>query len=169
MALDFGYQFFQQSVTASLTIAAKDDDSFFAPVLYRHTGFAADGFYYNQGVVTTQQASWFTEPVSVQRGPGQAFPSYVLVLLSQASLSLMDLSNNTVAMWMLFYYLDQGAFPNNFTQTVSSFSPQSLAWGNGRLSVVSSGDPGSPYAGVYSVLTLDFTTDQSYVDCALIP
>jgi hypothetical protein len=165
-----GYNYLEQSVIASLTIAEKDDDSFFSPVLWQHTGFAFDGNYYDQGLlVAGTQASWFTEPVTAQRGNSAAFPDNVLVVLSVASLSMLNTSNDTISLWMLFYYMDTGAFPNNFTSGIASFSPQSLAWGNGRLSVVSAADPGSPFNGPYAVLTFDFVADQVYMDYALIP
>lgn len=168
--MSVAYNYIEQSVIASLSIAEKDDDSFYSPVLLSHTGFAADGYFYNQGVVNlTQQASWFTEPVSGQRGPAAAFPSNVLVILSQASMSMLATVNEQIILWMLFYYLDQGALPNNFTTSTASFTPQSLAWGNGRLSLVSAADPGSSFNGPYAVLTLDFVTDQAYIDCSLIP
>lgn len=157
------YQYLQQSVAASLIIGQKDSDSFFHPVTLNHTGFAYDGFAYVAGVQNpASQASWFLELSSPTRGAA-VFPSEVLVVLSQASLSMLDTTDETVVLWMLFYYMDLGCYANNFSATVASFSPQSLTWGNGRLSVVSAYDPGSPFSLV-AVLTIDFVADQAYVD-----
>lgn len=162
------YNYLQQSVLDSCSISEKDDDSFFHPTLLNHTGYAYDGNLYAAGVLDpSSQASWFLELSSTVRGT-PAFPSDLLVVLSQASLSMLETANETVLLWMLFYYRDPAVYSNNFSDQIASFSPQSLTWGNGRLSVLSASDPGSPFS-LYAVLTIDFVEDGAYVDYSVNP
>jgi hypothetical protein len=92
---------------------------------------------------------------------------------NEASLATLDTTNDTIALWMLFYYLDVGAFPEQLhcrdrQRRGSSYTPQSVTWANGLVSVVSKGDPGNLFSP-YCVLTLEFVQDSAYVDFSIAP
>jgi len=163
------YTSLTQPVLTSLTISVKDDDPFFNPVELTHTGFAYDGFMYNGGVQNpSQTASWYSEGPSLTRGTLASFPTDAVIVVSAGSLTILDATANPLAMWMLFYYCDQYAFPNNFQGAIESFSSVAASWGAGKLTVVMVADPGSE-AMPAAILTLDFATDSVYIDYAATP
>src|SRR5271170_5185976 len=89
------YDFIDQQIVSSCLIQSYTDDSFYNPVVNSHTGFAADGNFYSQGVLQPAhaQASWFTEfGTNPFRGSTAVFPAFGLILLSPASLAIFDQS-----------------------------------------------------------------------------
>lgn len=163
------YQSLNQPVITSLSIAVKDDDSFFAPTRLAHTGFGFDGRHYTSGVPDAgHSASWATERLSATRGPLTSFPTEALVLVCRASITIFDASSDSLNLWMLFYLADSFAYPVNFTSGVASFIAASISFADGLLSVVLKADPGSMAAPV-AVLTFDFGGDAVYSDVSLAP
>src|SRR5271167_3049510 len=103
------YDFIDQDIVASANIQPHDDDSFYNPVRNQHTGYAFDGSYYRVGVLQpgNPKASWFSEPFGTYRGSTAAFPTYGLILLSPAAMSILDQSTpvllaGQLPLWMLF-------------------------------------------------------------------
>jgi hypothetical protein len=184
------YDFIDQNILASTNIQPLDDDSFYFPVRNQHTGWAFDGKYYQAGVLQpgVQPPSWFTEAFSVFRGSTQAFPTYGLVLLSPAALSILDQSTPVktapqLPLWMLFVLGDNNALANNFNNSNQGFLPKSVCYADGVISVTYSPDPGNqpdnlvhpiltppptpPSAQSSMVVSIDFTQDRVYLDVAL--
>lgn len=155
----------QQPVLASLTITVMDDDAFFNPTGLQFSGFAYDGFLYSNGVRVSpaQTASWYAEGPGAARGALATFPTVAVAVVSGGSLTILDATSGSLVPWMVFYYGDTFAFPNNFQGVVESFSPASASWGAGMLTVSMTADPGSPVFPV-AALTIDFSRDQVYID-----
>ena len=163
------YAYLSQPVAASLSIAIRDDDSFFNPVRLGHTGYGFDGVYYTVGVPNTAQiASWSSEGVSATRGALASFPTAAVVLVSSASVSILDATTDSLNLWMLFYLSDGYALPNNFTGGSLSFTAGHATWADGMLSILLKSDPGAVTVPVAS-LTFDFSGDAVYVDYSLPP
>ncbi len=167
------YDFINQPIQASLLITVKDDDPFFNPGPLAITGFAADGFYYDGGVRTMTQASWFTEGEGPYRGPLQAFPAAALVLLSQVSLTILDVSNAVqtsalLPLWMQALLGDSLALTNNFEDSLVGFTPSGLTYAAGILTVTYIPDAGSEIQSTMSV-NFDFTQDSIYLYVAVSP
>ena len=79
------------------------DVSFFANPGSSFTGYAADGFKRNAGVVNSaDQASWASEAASANRGDADGFPSRVFFVANGNSLSILDADDLRV--WMRFNY-----------------------------------------------------------------
>lgn len=158
------YNSLQQPVLTSLSISAKDDDSFFSPTRLGHTGYAYDGFMYSAGIRnSSQKATWYTETPSPTRGSLATFPTQAVIVVSGGSLTILEAEADVLTPWMIFFYCDTFAFPNNFPGTLVSFSARSASWASGRLTIVLAADPGAIGMTV-ALLTLDFASDSSYID-----
>lgn len=162
------YDYINQSIQSSLLILPKDDDPFFFPTQLAHTGFAWDGFLYDGGVRQVQQASWYTEPQGPYRGPLQTFPQASLVLLSKVALTILDETNTNLPLWMQFLLQDMQALANNFNNTIIGFTPESLTYAGGVLTVLGMPDPGSTIQSMLAV-SLDFVNDTAYLEVAVTP
>jgi hypothetical protein len=159
------YTIVNAPIINSLLIFEKDFDSFFAPATYEHTGYANDGFWYNQGFVNTGRvASWSSETPGSFRGENPSFPSSVLAVLGASSLILFDITENTPALWLTSLLGDSLALASNINQQVGvGYTPSDLSWANGLLSVNYVPDPGASLKTTITV-TFDFTRDQVYLD-----
>lgn len=159
------YDYLNQSVMATELILPKDCDSFYNPQTQGHNGYAADGYYYSYGVAQNiPQASWFTEPPGDYRGNSQPFPSSGLVLLSKAALTILDESTPSLSMWAEFLLSDTYALTNNYNSTLQGYTPSSLSYANGKISVTYEPDSGATGAKSIMVVTIDFTQDKVYLD-----
>ena len=145
------YDFIDQNIVASCLIQPHDDDSFYNPVRNLHTGFAFDGNHYTLGVVDgltspwvtnggNLQASWWAETGNPYRGDQKNFPTYGLVLLSPVSLVILDQAipvsvATALPLWMQFLLADNNALANNFDGAIQGFTPSSLCYADGIISV----------------------------------
>lgn len=163
-----GYNYLNQEIQSSLLIVPKDNDPFFFPTQLAHTGFAFDGFFYDQGVKTAAQASWFLEPQGPYRGPLPSFPEAALVLLSQAALTILDETNPSLPLWMQFLLNNANALTDNFSGDLIGFTPTGLSYAAGILVVVYAPDAGSLDQSALAV-NLDFTQDGAYLFVATAP
>lgn len=153
------YNILNQPVISSAVITARNDDAFFFPNRLSFTGFGFDGFWYNNGTRNNAiQASWATEAASATRAGTPSFPTNALVLISQASISIFDISSGTLSFWMSFYKNDEYAFPTNFSTTSSSYSPSTVSFSTGLLSILLNPDAGSAEQA-HAVLSIDFSQD----------
>jgi hypothetical protein len=151
-------QILGKEILDSLVIRSSSTDKFFNPT-NGLTGFAWDGLKYNAGIlVSGEMASWATEPSGTERGPDREFPKEALVLVTDASLSILDI-NKDLQTWMISLRLDQGAFCHNFNDSLSGFTPASLWYGGGALLLNLIPDPGNPIKTT-AVLVVDFVKDQ---------
>jgi hypothetical protein len=167
------YDFINQQIQSSLLILPKDNDPFFNPTQLALTGFAFDGFYYDGGVRTGKQSSWFLEPQSTYRGILPSFPQAALVLISDVALTILDETNpvtmsSQLPLWMLFLLQDFQALANNFNSSLIGFTPVGLSYGAGILVVNCSPDPGSSIQGNLAI-NVDFVQDAVYLYTALHP
>jgi len=170
------YDYLDQSIQASALVQVRDDDSFYNPSL-GHTGFAADGTHYTAGVQDSVSgpiyASWFTEVPGAYRGTKAVFPSAGLILLSKVSLVILDETTRALNLWAQFLLGDTLALTNNFENGTLGFTPRSLSYADGVISVTYEPDEGAvnitPGSGPASamVVTLDFTQDKVYLDVAV--
>jgi hypothetical protein len=193
------YDYLGQDIIATALIQPFDNDSFYNPVPLEHNGYGFDGHYYLAGVdlsagyglepygtspygVARPTASWqaeYTIAPNQFRGDQAAFPTYGLVLLSPAALTVLDESTpqvnaNALVMWMEFLLNDTYALANNYNFTQQSFTPAGLAYANGKLSVIYNPDSGNlagaglpPAANSHMIVTIDFSLDTAYLDVAL--
>lgn len=156
-----GYNFIDQQTVSSCLIQGYTDDSFYYPTTNQHTGFAIDGNYYLQGVLQPDhaKASWFTEfGTNDFRGSTAAFPTYAIALLSTASLVILDQSKavsraENLPLWMQFILGDNNALTNNFNGALQSFSPTSVCYADGIISVTYSPDAGNQAYNVPATVT----------------
>jgi hypothetical protein len=164
------YDYINQSIQSSLLILPKDNDPFFNPTQLALTGFAFDGFYYDGGVQTSAQASWFLEAQGAYRGPLQSFPEAALVLLSQVALTILDETNPNanLPLWMQFLLSDLSALANNFNGTLIGFTPSGLSYAAGVLAVTYLPDAGSTIQSSLAV-NMDFVQDMVYLYVAVAP
>jgi|SRR5271157_3916381 len=190
-----GYDFIDQNIVASCLLQSHTNDSFYNPAVNFHTGFAFDGNYYSLGspVAGHLKASWFTEfgVNSSTRGSTAAFPAYGLVLLSSASLVILDQGKavteaSQLPLWMQFVLFDNGMLANNFNGSLQGFAPSAVCYADGVISVTYTPDAGnqpsglahpilSPYAPPYPavsaqshmVVSIDFAQDFAYLDVAV--
>src|SRR5271170_839329 len=145
------YDFIDQNIVASCLIQGRTDDSFYNPVVNSHTGYAFDGNYYSVGAIVNghQQASWFTEyGTNTFRGDQAAFPSYGLVLLSPVSLVILDQGTavaqaTSLPLWMQFVLGDNNALANNFNGSEQGWTPSSVCYADGIISVTYTPDAGN--------------------------
>jgi len=168
------YDYLDQEIVSSELIVQKDNDTFYHPTLLGHTGFAADGTHYINGIQDLAGsppgpvfASWYTETLdNVFRGDQGAFPNAGLILLSKVSMTILDETTSALKMWMLFVLSDAYALANNFNGQINGFTPYSLAYADGVVSVGYIPDPG---AAIQSnlVISVDFVQDSVYLDVAV--
>jgi len=168
------YDYIDQDIIATTLILMKDNDSFYHPQFLGHTGFAADGTHYTDGIQDLAGsppgpvfASWHTETLdNVFRGDQGAFPNAGLILLSKAAMTILDETTSALSMWMLFMLADAFALANNFNGQINGFTPYSLAYADGVVSVGYTPDPG---AAIQSnlVISVDFVQDSVYLDVAV--
>lgn len=157
-----------QGVLTSCLIQTTQADQFFNPEAGQLTGYAADGSYYQNGVVVPLQASWFLEPPSPWRAEARGFPRQGVVLVTDAGLSILDRTKN-LEMWMMFMRGDLLAYTNNFLtvqKVAAGFTPRQVTYQNGIISVTQAPDPGSTFNNIYT-LHIDFLHDTIYVDCTI--
>jgi hypothetical protein len=155
MAVD-PYNYIHQDIVSTALILPLSDDSFYNPTTTGHTGFAHDGSLYSNGAIVPGpiQASWFTEPAGPYRGDGAPFPATGLILLSKVALTILDQSNTALPLWMQFILGDNMALANNFStsnpnfanQLLDGWTPNSLAYADGIISVTY-----VPDAGAYQI------------------
>lgn len=103
-------------VLASCNIRSVVNDLFFNPT-QGLTGFAFNGFYYTDGVATTQQASWASEGSGVYRGATIEFPASAMVLATEGGLTIFDQTTNSFSVWMSFIQANFYAMLDNYKPT----------------------------------------------------
>jgi len=158
----YAYNYLNQPTLTSLLAFQMDGDSFFSPISLKHTGFAADGYLYAAGVQNVAQiASWSSETQSITRGPLPSFPALVLVIVSRASLCILDATQLSLPLWMLFYLADSYAYADNYLGANIGFLAAEASWANGLLTVSMTPDAGA-VAQAPLVLTMDFVQDKVY-------
>lgn len=157
-------QLYGNFIIDSLMIRPKEGDLFFRPGLGL-TGFGYDGREYIGGQYTTGIASWANEAMSTTRGYKTPFPENALVLLTEASLSILDASD--MSMWMIFLRRDMGPFPSNVgdpsdlqTYVDASYFPYKLSYYQGRILIHMGAEKASSTKGSL-VCVLDFVSDQA--------
>lgn len=146
-----GYNFIDQNIVSTCLIQAHTDDSFYNPVVNSHTGYAFDGSWYTLGVVDNAhiKASWFTEfGTNSFRGNQAAFPQFGLALLSPFSLSILNQGTSVahaedLPLWMQFLLGDNNALANNFDGSVQGFTPTTVCYADGIISVTYTPDSGN--------------------------
>ena len=180
------YNYINQPVVATALIQLSDSDSFYFPQDNGHTGFAFNGSHYTDGVEDISPpvvASWYSEGSGPFRGSSAPFPSYGLILLGRANLTILDESTRALNLWMTFLLNDSLMLTDNFALNNSNYSPPSLvgyvpsglSYANGVISVIYTPDPGaedltlSPPGGSAStmVVNIDFSEDSAYLDVAV--
>jgi hypothetical protein len=155
------YDYIDQNILATTLIQPHDDDSFYNPVRNLHTGFAFDGNHYTLGVVDGPTSPWVTNGGNLQatwwseaqfgnpyRGDQQNFPTYGLVLLSPVSLVILDQAipvavATALPLWMQFLLADNNALGNNFNGSIQGFTPSSVCYADGIISVTCVPDAGN--------------------------
>lgn len=158
------YLFPNQAVITTCLCIQRDADSFFSPVALSHTGFAFDGAFYTAGVKSpTLVASWASEAQGPTRGPLPTFPTQALVIVSRASITILDATTNPLNLWMIFYLADSYGYRNNPAHAQAGYLASAVTWANGKLSITLSPDAGSPSKEIL-VLTVDFPQDTMYAD-----
>lgn len=175
------YDYLDQVIVASALIQPHDNDSFYNPVQNGHSGFAADGLFYQNGVSVLghSNASWFDEAFGPYRGDTPAFPLYGLILLSPVSMVILDAGTPTLnaaqlTLWMQFLMSDLYALANNWNAAINGWTPANLSYADGIVSVTYIPDEGNasgggPPASVNSkmVVSMDFSQDKVYLDVAV--
>jgi hypothetical protein len=152
-------------IIASTLASFSTTDAFYSPQDGELSGFAADGFMYNIGVKDeTKSAPWALEAPGPWRSSKREFPNNALILLTDAGMSIVDRDDN-YALWMLFIRRDDFAFTNNpFDKIVAGFTPTSLSFHNGIISVQCTPDKGANQFQDLITLYIDFVKDQVYFD-----
>jgi hypothetical protein len=158
------YNYLNIDTVASLDLQPKTNDGFYFPVANNHTGFSFDGTHYTNGVqdIGPVYASWYTEfanSPNPYRGSTAAFPTYGLVLLSLASLVILDQSvpvtqASELPMWMQFLLADGFALSDNYNGSLQGFSPQGLTYADGVISIIFSPDAGNQL-GLFSLVSVE--------------
>jgi hypothetical protein len=161
------YDFIDQNIVATCLIQPHDNDSFYNPTPTKHTGFAFNGFHYTLGVQDGMaspwvanggnlQATWWTEAQSGNpfRGDQQDFPTYGLVLLSTVSMVILDQSipvaeATALPLWMQFLLGDTNALANDFNGAIQGFTPSSVCYADGIISVTYYPDSGNQATYVF--------------------
>lgn len=180
------YDYLAQSITATALIQPFDNDSFYNPVYNLHTGYAADGTHYTNGVQDAGPvySSWYLEygtSGDPYRGDQAAFPTYGLILLSPASMVILDEGTpvpqaSQLKLWMQFLLADSNMFANNFNDSLQGFTPSGLNYADGIISIVYTPDSGNvdtfppaspPSSGTHMVVSIDFTMDSAYLDVGI--
>lgn len=111
-------------------------------------------------------SSWYNENSSEFRSSLREFPNYVLVLLTDVGLSIINQQDN-YSMWMSFLCGDQLAYTNNFIPSnVASFTPYKVEYKQGRIAVTMVQDPGTVDILTPTVLTIDFINDRIFLEAS---
>lgn len=162
------YDYLNQDIQATALVQVRDDDSFFNPGL-GHYGFAADGTRYTAGIQDAGPvfASWYSEIPGPYRGPKPTFPNAGLILLSKVALTILDETTRDLILWMQFLLADNQALTDNFDGGINSWTPRSLNFADGVLSVTYEADEGNTDIVSPMVATFDFTQDKVYTDIAM--
>jgi hypothetical protein len=164
------YNYLTQNIVATCLIQAYNNDSFYLPTTNNHTGFAADGTYYLNGVQqfapgsppTPIYASWYKEfsnPTASGPQPDRddqaTFPTYGLILLSPVAMTILDQSTpvpqaDELKMWMTFGMADQYMMSNNYVAflptpglAIQGFTPSGLSYADGIISIIYTPDAGN--------------------------
>jgi hypothetical protein len=164
------HQLLGNTVVSSTLATFAETDAFYSPVLGELTGYAADGYMYNVGIKDeTKSAPWAIESAGAWRGSKREFPAHALILLTDASLSILD-RDDSYAMWMLFVRRDDFGFTNNpFGKILAGFSPRTLSFHSGIISVHCVPDNGAMEFQDLITLYFDFVKDQIYFDSPSTP
>jgi|SRR5579863_2019162 len=191
------YNYLNQDIVATALLQPYDNDSFYNPTINNHTGFAADGTHYTNGVQDAGPvfASWYLEFASPntglpqpQRGSTAVFPTYGVILLSPVAMTILDQSSpvpkaDELKMWMEFALADTYMMANNFNNSPQGFTPSGLSYADGVISIIYTPDSGNldngpgtlppvspPYSSItHMVVSIDFTTDGAYLDVGILP
>ena len=112
------YNFMNQPILASALVQVSDSDSFYFPEDNGHYGYAFNGSHYTNGIQGSPPlvASWYPEGVGPYRGSSAPFPSYGLILLGRANLTILDESTSALKLWMTFLLSDLLLLTDNFGQ-----------------------------------------------------
>jgi hypothetical protein len=166
------YDYLDQNIVATCLIQAYNNDSFYNPTTNNHSGFAADGTYYLNGVQQLGAgsppgpiyASWYTElasPLIPATGPQPprddqaAFPTYGIILLSPVAMTILDESTpvpqaNELKMWMQFALADGYMMTDNYVSAlnppllaIQGFTPSGLSYADGIISITYTPDSGN--------------------------
>jgi hypothetical protein len=178
------YNFMNQPILASALVQVSDSDSFYFPEDNGHYGYAFNGSHYTNGIQGSPPlvASWYSEGVGPYRGSSAPFPSYGLILLGRANLTILDESTSALKLWMTFLLSDLLLLTDNFALGNQNYSPPALvgyipsglSYANGVISVVYSPDAGAeslvypPQPATSSlIVNIDFATDSAWLDTSL--
>jgi hypothetical protein len=164
-------QLYGNDVYCSCLIPAQGTDLFYNPTYASGlTGYAADGFYYTAGVQNPSHsmASWWGEATGggdgLTRGATQEFPTNMLILVTDESISLLNQVDN-MSMWMIFKKGANNAYSDTFGISGASFIPFEVSFGSGLLSVTFVPQGISAWSSPV-VLNVDFVNDYIYIDTA---
>lgn len=158
-------------VYCSYLIRSTSDDPFFNPVTKGLTGYAADGFWYKNGVQNRfNRAPWWAEALGggdqLTRGATQEFPTSAIVLVTDGGISILDLSDN-LNMWMIFKKGSVNAYSDTFGLDEGAILlPKSVGYSGGTVSITFEPQPSSTVTSVVS-LNIDFTQDTIMLDLAV--
>ncbi len=128
------------------------ETSFARPEDLGHTGYAADGFWYERGAKDTDvaRASWATEASGVNRAARDEFPHSGFVVVTDNSWSILDAQG---VMWMRCSSLGSGTLAN-------------WSMGGGVGSELADGDFGPDpvvfLAAGPTVIAVDFINDEAW-------
>jgi len=164
------YDYLDQNIVATCLIQAYNNDSFYNPTTNNHSGFAADGTYYLNGVQQVGAgsppgpiyASWYLEfATPTASGPEPSrdssakFPTYGIILLSPVAMTILDESTpvpqaNELKMWMEFALADGYMMTDNYASflnppqlTIQGFTPSGLSYADGIISISYTPDSGN--------------------------
>jgi len=164
------YDYLDQNIVATCLIQAYNNDSFYNPTTNNHSGFAADGTYYLNGVqqvgagspLGPTYASWYLELANPtlsgpepSRDASATFPAYGIILLSPVAMTILDESTpvpqaNQLKMWMQFALADGYMMTNNYATFLSpsvlaiqGFTPSGLSYADGIISISYTPDSGN--------------------------
>lgn len=161
-------------VFCSCLIHADPNDQFFNPSWgdgAKLTGYGANGSLYTNGVEDPNtKAAWWTEALgggdAVTRSGTQPFPSTVLVLVTDQSISLLNQTDN-LSMWMIFKKKPDNAYSDTFNLDANArFVPSRVDYDSGVIQITFNPAEGSSVVST-AVLCLDFVQDFIYVDVSL--
>ena len=164
-------QQYGDKVFCSYLIRENSDDPFFHPVTKHLTGYAWDGTYYYHGVANPMvKAAWWSEATGggdmTTRGAIQNFPTSAIILVSEGSISILDL-NDSLNMWMIFKKKGGAVYSSTFgLDSVAILTPTSVGYSGGTISVTFTPQPGSVVVST-AILNIDFTQDTVMLDLSL--
>lgn len=160
-------QLYGNNVLSSCIIRKEPGDLFFYPE-NGLTGYGYDGKLYSGGtIVPGIFSSWYSEGTGSYRGSLQTFPLSALVLITDVSMAIYDQSTD-LNTWMIFLRKDQGMLLNNYDASTIGFTPKSVQYNGGVITVEFSPDPGSTrQTNIF--LHIDFVQDTAYADVPHYP